>query len=209
VYRNIIWDVDGTLFDTYPAITRAFKAALNDLGREASMAWIAELAKQSLGQCEAVLVDKYQLDKEAFGKALEKHFGRISIEESPLFPGVMKLCEYICSIKGKNVIVTHRGRKGTRELLMGYKLAGYFAGYITRDDGYPRKPDPGAFEAALTKYHLERNETLTVGDRQIDILAGKAAGLFSCFYGVGSDGIKADLAVGSFDELYEYLVKSA
>jgi phosphoglycolate phosphatase-like HAD superfamily hydrolase len=30
MFRNIIWDVDGTLFDTYPAIARAFKAALMD-----------------------------------------------------------------------------------------------------------------------------------------------------------------------------------
>ncbi len=30
--RNIIWDADGTLFDTYPAIASAFQAAMADLG---------------------------------------------------------------------------------------------------------------------------------------------------------------------------------
>jgi phosphoglycolate phosphatase-like HAD superfamily hydrolase len=34
MFRNIIWDVDGTLFDTYPAIARAFQTALNDLGSD-------------------------------------------------------------------------------------------------------------------------------------------------------------------------------
>jgi HAD superfamily hydrolase (TIGR01509 family) len=59
LFRNIIWDVDGTLFDTYPAIVGAFKAALHELGKEADQAWIVELAKQSLSLCETVLVETY------------------------------------------------------------------------------------------------------------------------------------------------------
>ncbi len=62
MFRNIIWDVDGTLFETYPVITRAITAALNDLGQDAPLAWIDELARKSLSQCDAVLADKYQLD---------------------------------------------------------------------------------------------------------------------------------------------------
>ena len=30
--RNILWDVDGTLFDTYPAITYAISKSLNKMG---------------------------------------------------------------------------------------------------------------------------------------------------------------------------------
>jgi phosphoglycolate phosphatase-like HAD superfamily hydrolase len=208
MFRNIIWDVDGTLFDTYPAIARAIKSALNDLGKDAPIAWITEVARQSLSQCDTVLADKYHLDKGALECAIEKHFDRITFEENPPFPGVAKLCQYICSIDGKNVIVTHRGRKGTQGLLTTHKLDEYFAGYITRDDGYPRKPAPAAFEAALAIYHLEREETLTVGDRDIDIQAGQAAGLFSCFYRSTADCVEADLVIGSFGELYEYLVKA-
>ena len=37
MFRNIIWDVDGTLFDTYPAIAQAIKAALHELGKDASL----------------------------------------------------------------------------------------------------------------------------------------------------------------------------
>ena len=32
MFTDIIWDFDGTLFDTYPPMTEAFKRALNDLG---------------------------------------------------------------------------------------------------------------------------------------------------------------------------------
>jgi phosphoglycolate phosphatase-like HAD superfamily hydrolase len=208
MFRNIIWDVDGTLFDTYPAITKAIKAALNDLGTDAPLAQITALTKQSLNHCSTVLADMSHLDKDKLEHTIEKHFDRITFEENPPFPGVAELCQYICSIGGKNVIVTHRGRKGTQGLLTTHKLDEYFSGHITRDDGYPRKPDPAAFEAALATYHLEREETLTIGDRDIDILAGQAAGLFSCYYGNETDGIQADLVISNFGELYQYLVKA-
>jgi len=208
MFRNIIWDVDGTLFDTYPAITRAIKAALNDLGEDAPLDWIMEVAKQSLSQVDTVLAETYHLDRAELERAIDKHFDRITFEENPPFPGVVELCQYICSLDGKNVIVTHRGWIGTQGLLTTHKLDAYFAGFITRDDGYPRKPAPAAFEAALTLYDLKPEETLTVGDRDIDILAGQAAGLFSCLYGNEVNGVQADLVISHFGELHAHLVKA-
>ena len=209
MFRHIIWDVDGTLFDTYPAMAQAFKAALNDLGQDAPIDWIEGLVKQSMGHCLSSLATAYQLPEEAIEQGFDKHYYVIKPEEQPPFPGVIAVCRYICSGGGKNVIVTHRGQKGTLELLAAHRMTEYFAGWLTHHDGYPRKPDPAAFEAALQRYDLKREETMTVGDRAIDILAGQAAGLFSCLFGSGADGAAADLTVGSFDELYRYLVSES
>ena len=57
MFRNIIWDVDGTLFDTYPAIVKAIKTALSDLGVDAPLTWITEVARQSLSQADTVLAN--------------------------------------------------------------------------------------------------------------------------------------------------------
>jgi HAD superfamily hydrolase (TIGR01549 family) len=203
--RNIIWDVDGTLFDTYPSIAKAFKKALHELGAEGPLDWIQDLARESLGHCAAALAEKYHLETDHLEKAFIEHYSHVTDEEAPLFPGVLEVCQHICAIGGKNVIVTHRGLKGTLELLGAHNMTGYFAGYLTRDDGYPRKPDPAIFEAALVKYHLKREETLTVGDREIDIAAGQSAGIRSCFFGIQPDGLEADLAISNFDDLYRFL----
>lgn len=207
MYRNIIWDVDGTLFDTYPAIAGAIRAGLNDLGRDAPLEWITALARRSLSECEAALAEHFRLDRRTLGEALDARLALIPIEANPPFPGARELCQHVCAIGGKNVIVTHRGRRTTLELLAAHGLANCFVGCITRDDGYPRKPDPAAFEAALAAYHLRRDETLTVGDRPIDILAGRAAGLFSCLYGDDADDVAADLTICRFDELRPYLIE--
>jgi phosphoglycolate phosphatase-like HAD superfamily hydrolase len=205
MFRNIIWDVDGTLFDTYPAIAKAFQAALNDLEKETPWDWIEGLAKVSLSHCVTTLATQFQLNEEILGKAFEKHYDHVRPEEQPPFPGVITICEYICSVGGKNVIVTHRGYEGTNELLVANHMSQYFVGCIARDDGYPKKPDPAAFEAIIKLHSLPRNETMTVGDRDIDIRAGQAAGLFTCLFSFGSDGVIADLTINSFDELYGYL----
>ena len=207
--RNIIWDVDGTLFDTYPAIAQAFKAALNDFGVDASLDWIQRLARKSLGHCASTLADTYQLDAESIGQAFAAHYDLTRPEDQPPFPGVIAVCDYICTEGGKNVIVTHRGRQGTADLLAGHHMSGYFAGCLTRDDGYPKKPDPAAFEAILAAHSLEREQTIAIGDRDIDVLAGQAAGLFTCLFGLETEGVVAELTVSGFDELYRYLVRSS
>jgi phosphoglycolate phosphatase-like HAD superfamily hydrolase len=205
--RNVIWDVDGTLFDTYPPIARAFKNAIAHLGENASTEWIEELSKISLSHCVATLSAEYHLKKGDIEREFKRCYGEVSAEESPPFSGVVEICDYICSMNGKNVIVTHRGREGTIELLSAHNLIDKFADWIVRDDGYPRKPDPAAFIAALTRNDLVKEETINVGDREIDVVAGQSAGIFSCLYGRGTDGVEPDLVVGNFEDLYRFIIE--
>jgi phosphoglycolate phosphatase-like HAD superfamily hydrolase len=206
MFRNIVWDVDGTLFDTYPAISRAFKMALNDLGQDATLEQIEGLARKSLGHCVSTLADQCRLNAADISQGFEAHYDLIRPDEQPPFPGVIAICKYIQALGGKNVVVTHRERASTDELLAANEMTQYFVGYVTRDDGYPKKPHPAAFEAILKTHELLPEETLTVGDRDIDILAGHAAGLFTCLFGDATEGGVADLTIRSFEELYRYLL---
>ncbi len=206
VIKNIIWDVDGTLFDTYPAIARAFRAALADLGKDSDLDRILGLSRQSLGLCTTTLAAENRLNEDELDRAFGDQYDRIKPGDQPPFPGAKEICQYITSIGGKNVILTHRGRKGTDELLAAHDMARFFSGSITREDGHPRKPDPAAFEAALETCALQKKETLTVGDREIDVLAGRAAGIRTClFRGEDSETI-ADFTIHDFSELRQYIL---
>lgn len=203
--RNIIWDVDGTLFDTYPAIAGSVKAALKDLGYDAPLDWLTGLTKITLNHCLTTLVAMYPLTKEAILERYEVEYARYELEDQPPMPGVVPICEYICAIGGKNVIVTHRGRDSTVSLLTTHKMVSYFAGWVTHDDGYARKPDPAAFEAAIRLHDLRREETITVGDREIDIEAGHAAGIIACLFDLKATKVKPELTISSFETLYQFL----
>ncbi len=209
MFKNIIWDVDGTLFDTYPAIAAAYVAAMKELGKEVPRDRVFDMAKISLSHCVAFLSGEYHLDPEDIDRAFDQHYDRVRPEDQPPFPGVVDVCEFILSKGGRNVIVTHRGRDGLEELLTAYSMSQLFAGSVTRDDGYPRKPDPAAFDAALRIHALSTAETLTVGDRGIDIQAGQKAGVFTCLFGGGSGEVKPDLEISSYDELHRFLREQA
>ncbi|HLC34671.1 MAG TPA: hypothetical protein VJJ70_06710, partial [Anaerolineales bacterium] len=65
--RNVIWDVDGTLFDTYPSIVRAFLDAAEALGRTADPTEVDRLGKVGLTHCTQELALRLDLDGNELG----------------------------------------------------------------------------------------------------------------------------------------------
>jgi phosphoglycolate phosphatase-like HAD superfamily hydrolase len=206
--RNIIWDLDGTIFDTYPAISRAFRAALNAAGADASLEEINALARTSLGFSADSLCRRFGLDQFSFEQSFDEHYGQTGLEDQPLFPGIEPVLKRIGARDGLNLIFTHRGRASTLGLLAALGVADFFAGVLSTGDGYPKKPDPAGFLALLAAHELKPNETLTVGDRQIDVQAGKAAGLFTVLFKPEADSFGADLCIADYSELFLLLTSS-
>jgi phosphoglycolate phosphatase-like HAD superfamily hydrolase len=206
VIRNLIWDVDGTLFDTYPAIAKAFVAALDDLGRSAPVDWVESLARRKLSYCASTLASEFEISPEEVMRGFGRHYKAIPPWEQIPFPGVIEVCGYVSSTGGMNVIVTHRGWESTAQLLDAHNMTHYFADFLTRDDGYPRKPDPAAFEAMIKRHSFKREETLAVGDRDADVLAGQATGIRTCLFGFERGEVAPDIAITDYAELREFIV---
>ena len=102
---------------------------------------------------------------------------------------------------GLNLIVTHRRRAGLDRLLTTHGLADLFTDIVGDDDGYPRKPDPGALSTLIERHRLPRGETLAVGDRDIDILAAHAAGLAAAHFGTNPITTTPDVVLPDFGTL--------
>lgn len=81
-------------------------------------------------------------------------------------------------------------------------MRGLFAGWITGDMGYARKPDPESFLAAIEKFGLKSEESLALGDRDLDLQAAQAAGVrYTCAYGAGPFSVTADFVTTNYFEL--------
>ncbi len=207
--QHLIWDVDGTLFDTYPAIARAFQAALTDLGVTAPLDWILSLAQVTLDHCLSTLATTYALPSDELEERFDQHYRTVTPEDQPPFPGVKEVCEYIYSQGGLNLIVTHRGRVGLERLLTAHRLTTYFVDATCNDDGYPRKPDPAAFLALIEKHRLPRETTWGIGDRDIDILAAQAAGIRAAFFGTNNGAASPDFTFTDYAQLLQCIVSDA
>jgi HAD superfamily hydrolase (TIGR01509 family) len=205
IIRHAIWDVDGTLFDAYPAMCQAFVLALADLGASASLEEINRLARVEVFHCAEVLAARFGLDPNELIRAFGKHYMAIPLADQPPFPGAREVCERIMARGGVNAIVTHRNGGSMAGLLAEHGMQALFAQVITRDDNFPRKPDPAAFVAILQSQHLDPKETLSIGDREIDIRAGRAAGTRTCLFGGGPLEVPADLTIGDYSELLAWL----
>ncbi len=205
IVRHAIWDLDGTLFDTYPPLNRAFQRALADFGAFVPLEEIESLSRVEVLHCAATLANRFALDQETFLRTFGKHYMAVPFAEQPPFPHAREVCEKIVAGGGVNAIVTHRNAHSTAGLLAEHGMTALFAETITRDDGYPAKPDPAAFLAILQHQGLDPRETLAIGDREIDILAGQAAGTWTCLFRGGPSGVAPDLAITDYAELLAWL----
>jgi HAD superfamily hydrolase (TIGR01509 family) len=204
--RNILWDLDGTLFDTYPAITYAISKSLNEIGQSVALNVIDGLARHSIAHCLETLSQRFKLDPNMLGDRFAESYRRIDPANQPPYPGVRDVCALIHARGGLNVIVTHRGVYSTQRLLDTHHMTAYFDDIFSVEQGYPRKPDPAMLLAAMEKYTLNPGDTLVVGDRELDILAGQAAGVHTCLFGNSSLTVSADLRVTNHQQLLAMLL---
>jgi phosphoglycolate phosphatase-like HAD superfamily hydrolase len=206
-FRYLLWDFDGTLFDTYPPLVRAIEHALADLGVTESREEIERLLGITLADCAAVLVERHSLGAEDFEARMERYYSQATIFDKPPFPGALRVCQRVVAAGGRNFIFTHRGRASLFELLEAYGMAGLFADCLAVEDGYPRKPDPSGLITLIEKHALPRAEVLAVGDRDLDILAGQGAGVRTCLFNAQAPpGLQPDYVIAALEEL-EYILR--
>lgn len=181
-FRNLIWDFDGTILDTYPEITKAFIEVLKkDYGVLYDYDQAYSLAKASITFCIENLADEFNIDREEFSENFKKrYFGELTFKDKP-FEGVEEILEYV-SKRGRNFLITHRGFESLNEFLTRNDFNKYFIEIVTSDADFPLKPDPASFNYIIDKYKLKKEETLGVGDRILDIEAANSAGIKSCFF---------------------------
>jgi phosphoglycolate phosphatase-like HAD superfamily hydrolase len=203
--RHLIWDMDGTLFDTYPAFTTAFLAVLADYGHYREPEMVIDLARVGLSHCAAALAEAYQLSHSALVQGFSLHYSEIPFTQQPLMPGGQALCANIVSLGGKNVIVTHRQRRSTIGLLEAHGLGTLIADSITGDDGFPKKPDPTGMQVIMARNGIVAHEGLAIGDRVLDIVAGHAAGLRTCLLGEVDSQVQPDYRVDHLDEILKFI----
>ena len=204
--KNLIWDLDGTLFDTYPAFTQAFVSVITGYSQSVDETNVLRLARIGLGYCATQLATQYNLSEEDIMQGFQAEYSKIDFETQMLMPGALDVCKFILSNSGVNVIVTHRGKKSTLGLLRTHGVQHLFQDLITGDDGFPKKPDPAGIKTIIQRNNLAEDDSLVVGDRGLDAEAGRLAGVRTCILGYGDKNTTTTYHVSNLHELFEILL---
>jgi HAD superfamily hydrolase (TIGR01549 family) len=185
---NILWDFDGTLFDTYPALVEGFvKLSERDLDKAEVLKW---LKIDSLTAFKHYGIDE---SKRPAYKDIDKRY-------SKEFSTPFEHLESVLSAADHNIIVTHRDRESTLYLLKKYSLVNYFTEIVSvEEQGFNRKPHTASYEYVLKKYNID----LVVGDRELDLLPARKLGIKTIAF--QNLDIEADLHLDSYADFIPFV----
>ncbi len=202
-YRHLIWDFDGTLFDTYPRICRAYQKALADAGIVEEEGVLLRSVKKSLEYTNAWVGAKYGLTDEELWAGYRRHSEEEGYETMRPYEGMESFLRDAAGQGCVHYLYTHRGVVSSTNALSHYGLLSLFKDHITGKDGFPLKPAPDALNALIARHQLDRADCVMIGDRELDVMAGVNAGIASVAMdpdGLCPKGLPAPYA-SSYEEL--------
>ena len=182
MYKHIIWDFDGTLFDAYPVMVKAMIHTLDKNGITENESNVFKLMKVSYPYLLNYLKDKYSITEE-FIAEFKLNCDKLEDKYLEPFDRAQDICEKITQNGKYNHLFTHRDKSAIK-YLEKYDMYHFFSEIIIKESGFPRKPSPEGIEYIIEKYTINRQEAIIIGDRALDLESGKNAEISSCYFNI-------------------------
>jgi phosphoglycolate phosphatase len=182
----IVFDWDGTLFDSTMLIVRCIQAACREMGvavpSDADAAYVI-----GLGLHDALQHAVPGLPPERYpdlGRLYRRHY-MARQHELVLFPGSLEL---LAALKARNhllAVATGKARRGLDEALAQAQLHGVFDATRTADET-ASKPHPLMLQELMAELDVPPARTLMIGDTTHDLLLARNAGTASVAVSYGA-----------------------
>jgi len=174
--RHLFWDFDGTMYDSYPQISRAFLRGLEALGLDGLITpeQLRTLLKHSVFATCEWCAQRSGADAHAI---LESYHAYHSQEwDFPPYEGLADTLKTLRDNGFHHYLYTHRDEVAVEQLKRD-GLWTLFEDAVIATDGFPHKPAPDALLALMTRNSLSADTCAMIGDRDLDIRAGHNAGM--------------------------------
>jgi HAD superfamily hydrolase (TIGR01549 family) len=170
--RSLLFDLDGTLLDSYPVHLAAYCNSLSRLGYQLSEeAFLATYSPNWYHTYAAIGLSKDLWD------TADAYWLEEAKKQTPiLFPGVGEALRRL----GEHYplgIVTSGSRSRVERDLASNGIEAIFEVVITGDDVHSPKPAPEGLELALKALGIAKELAVYIGDTQIDLETAQNAGV--------------------------------
>ena len=195
--EGVIFDIDGTLVDSFPVYISAFNRGMKKYHLEPVS---DQFLMNSLRRGEALSdifrqVFPSQTDTSVIEKCRKEVlelFLKAEVEEVKLFPGIHEL---FGNLKNKGVkigVATGRTSLPEKEWerFKRYGLDGFIDSVVTSREVARRKPAPDALLECASRLQVPIEHCLVVGDTEADIIASRSAGAIAVAVSTGQDDIE-------------------
>jgi phosphoglycolate phosphatase len=212
--RALIFDLDGTLIDSKLDLALSVNAMLDHMGRtqhvhETIFGFVGNgaetLVRKSLG--EGVTDEDVKRGLAYFLSYYRSHM----LDNTVLYPGVVEALEQFRELGRYSMAVfTNKPVHFSRAIIEGLNLSRYFVAVYGGNSFERKKPDPMGIEVLLREMDATCDETMMVGDSQVDIMTARNSGIFACgvTYGFDLAGLRVhppDVMVDNLMELPKQL----
>lgn len=200
-FRNVIWDFDGTLFDTYPGMCDNLRRAMASIGIDVSVEELMPRFLSSLRDAIEYCAEQGRIDSDVAFQTYRTWVASHPLPVAVPFPGAGEIVAKFRAAGGQNFVFTHRG-ESVHTYLAQEGWTPYFTEVVPFSAAFERKPSPSGNLYLMERHGLVKEETLAVGDRELDVLAAKNAGITACLISRKTVETAADIQISSFEELY-------
>lgn len=195
----IVFDWDGTLYDSTGLIVRCIQESCRDLGVDVPDTRRAAYVI-GLGLRDALEYAVPDLPSERYSELAQRyrHHYTQHQHDLSLFPGTLALLQELKARPHLLAVATGKGRKGLDDALNHAELVGMFDATRTADETYS-KPHPLMLEELMGVLGVLPERTLMIGDTTHDLQLAQNAGTAAVAV---SYGAHETAAFDRFDPLF-------
>ncbi len=174
--RAALFDFDGTLADSFAAITLSTNHTRQHFGLPPlSEDEVRSYVGYGLQNLMEQLVPNAPPDESV--AVYRAHHPSVMAAGTSLFPGVVETLEKLKRDGVRTAICSNKHVQFTKQLVRAKSIEHLFDEVLGPDDVGVPKPDPAMLFEAMRRLKVTREETVYVGDMVIDIEVARAAGV--------------------------------
>ena len=173
-----IWDLDGTLLDSYEAILSGIEETYAQFSIPYDKEKVREfILKYSVQDLLVQVAEERKLDVEELNQVRAQSLSEKNAQVA-LMPGAREVLAWADQAGIQQFVYTHKGDNALT-ILRDLGLESYFTEILTSQSGFARKPSPEAATYLLDKYQLNPENTYYIGDRTLDVEFAQNSGIQS------------------------------
>ena len=163
-----IWDLDGTLLDSYEAILSGIEETFAQFSIPYDKEKVREfILKYSVQDLLVQVAEERKLDVEVLNQVRAQSLAEKNAQVA-LMSGAREVLAWVKETGIQQFVYTHKGDNALT-ILRDLGLESYFTEILTSQSGFVRKPSPEAATYLLDKYQLNPEKTYYIGDRTLDV----------------------------------------
>jgi phosphoglycolate phosphatase len=205
--KLLVFDLDGTLIDSAQDLCNSINATLTQFGREPLP---DELIASYIGNGALMLVRRAfatgngaEISEDLVARAYAfflDYYREHKLDYTYAYDGVLKALDALRTVHDQPdalaramAVLTNKPVRPARAICEALGLAPYFLNIYGGNSFSTKKPDPEGLFALMQEAKARPEETVMIGDSQVDVQTARNAGAWSigCTFGLAPGSLEA------------------